>query len=177
MLRSPRTLEALALRQVIKERGMRNLPSGLVPRMRQELEELARIPGEYEIVDRQTTTYKEDREVENQAYKIDLKIGQRIKVSCPTGSTWRVEMTGYDREFSLNQETFSTYSKDGFVEDGVLKCEKWMKVDEVGGQKAFVNNTLESFHLDPRSCLIWTYRIYSKIRNETLVLTASTKRI
>ena len=51
MLFTPLTLEALALRQVIQERGIKHLPSGLVPRMRKELEELANLPGVYEIVD------------------------------------------------------------------------------------------------------------------------------
>ena len=60
MTRAPLNLEALALRQVIKDRGIMNLPSGLVPRMRQELEELARLPGVYQIVEIQINTHKGD---------------------------------------------------------------------------------------------------------------------
>ena len=85
------TLEALALRQVIQERGIMNLPRGLVPRMRQELEELARLPGVYEIVEIQINTQKQDEEVEDQAYRINLKLGDRIKVSCPRGLDWTME--------------------------------------------------------------------------------------
>ena len=131
MTRAPLNLEALALRQVIKDRGIMNLPSGLVPRMRQELEELARIPGVYEVVDLQISIHIEDEEAEDREYTNNLRLGDKIRISCPTGSSWIVDMVGYDREFSLHQETFTenggqwwnqwwasggpTFSMDGFV--------------------------------------------------------------
>ena len=89
---TPLTLEALALRQVLQERDIMNLPNGLVTRMRQELEELARLPGVYQIVEIHINTHKDDEEVEDQAYRNNLKLGDRIKVSCPTGLAWTMEI-------------------------------------------------------------------------------------
>ena len=149
---TPLTLEALALRQVIKERGIMNLPSGLVPRMRGELEELARILGVYEVVEIQINTHKEDEEEEDQAYRNNLKLGDRIKVSCPTGLAWTMEIVGLSsKKFLLHQETFSqpggyTIYKNAFVEDGNLKCHVWRKLENGGGKKAIFYNSLESFH-------------------------------
>ena len=147
-----------------------NLPGDLVPRMRQELEELARIPGFYEIVDLQISIHKEDKEAETSEYKNYLKLGDKVKVSSPTGSTWMVNMVGYERKFSLHQETLTlsgglTFSVDGFVEDGILKSEVWCK-------EWF---SMETFRLDPRGCLFITLCLQTQY--ETLVLTDWTKRI
>ena len=54
------TLEALALRRVIKEKAIQEILSDLVPMMRQEMEELARLPGVYQIVDIQMDMKKEE---------------------------------------------------------------------------------------------------------------------
>ena len=176
MLFPPLTLEALALRQVIQERGIKHLPSGLVPRMRKELEELANLPGAYEIVDIQEHSYKEGKEVKNKRPMFELNLGGKIKVSCPTGSAWTVGVAGYEKEFSLHQQTIVhplgfTCSNDGFVEDGVLKWE-----ERIQG-KADVSHGLTSFQLDQRGCLVWTCRVYSKMDNETCVGTVWAKRI
>ena len=171
MLFQPLALEALALRQVIQERGIMNLPSGLVPRMRQELEDLARIPGVYEIVEIQINIQKEDEEEEGQAYRNNLKLGDRIKVSCPTGLDWTMEIAGLpSKKLSLHHER-----KNAFVEDGNLKCKWWHNLDMGGGNKAFCCNSLESFHLDPRGGLLWTNRLQT--RYETLMVNVWTKRI
>ena len=75
MLRDPLTLKALTLRQVIKERGIMNLPSGLVPRMRQELEELSKIPELYEIVDLHINIHMDNREIQKYKHKFWLNLG------------------------------------------------------------------------------------------------------
>ena len=180
MLFPPLTLEALALRQVIQERGIKHLPSGLVPRMRKELEELAKLPGVYEIVDIQEHIYKEGKEVENKRPMFELNLGAKIKVSCPTGSAWTVGTGVYEKEFSLRQQAIAppngfTYSHDVFVEDGVLKWEERMQGE--GKKKASVIHGLTSFQLDQRGCLVWTCRVYSKKENETLLGTIWAKRI
>ena len=181
MLFQPLALEALALRQVIQERGIMNLPSGLVPRMRQELEELARLPGVYEIVEIQINTHKEDKEVEDQAYRKNVKIGDRIKVSCPRGQAWTLEVAGLpSKKFSLDRETFRepdgyTISRNGFVEDGNVKCHSWRQLDKGGGKNPFFYSGLEYVHLDPRGCLLWKYQLQTW--NETLTATVWTKRI
>ena len=90
MIRAPLTLEALALRCVIKERGIKDVPRDLVPRMRQELEELARLPGVYEIVDIEMYLKKEE---DTEAEKLPpvtippVLIGGLISVSCPSDSS------------------------------------------------------------------------------------------
>ena len=184
MLRDPLTLEALALRQVIKKRGIMNLPSCLVPRMRQELEELSKIPGLYEIVDLKITIYKENREVKKNKHKYWLNLGDNIKISCATGSAWKMKAAGYERELSLHQQIIThpggnTYSQFGFVEDGILKCEGWIQADKDGKKKRVLKNTIvnsrESFQLDQRGVLVWTYSDYSK--KQAVVVTALARRI
>ena len=96
MNRGPLTLEALALRRVIKERGIQDVLSDLVPTMRRELEELARLPGSYQIVDIQMDMKKEeDTEAENLLYSekiskrtLGIQIGGQISVSRPNRSSW-----------------------------------------------------------------------------------------
>ena len=95
MNRVPLTLEALALRRFIKERGLRDVHSDLVPRMRQELEELARLPGLYQIVHIQMDMKKdEDDEFKNSSYSNEksMLIGSRIYVRRRTGSSWTVQV-------------------------------------------------------------------------------------
>ena len=179
-----------------------NLPSGLVPRMRQELEELAKIPGVYQIVDVQLCIHKEDKE--SNEYKKGLKLipehrahthygcvqmlklGDKITVTSPTGSSWIMNIAGHIYEFSLNQETITqpggpTFFKDGFVEDGVLKCEveknggKTWFFDANIGKKFVLNKSLETVRLDTRGCLSFTNILQS--HNVTLVTTVRTKRI
>ena len=62
--------------------------------MRKELEELAKLPGVYEIVEIQEHSYKEGIEVKNNRRMFELNLGAKIKVSCPTGSAWTVGTVG-----------------------------------------------------------------------------------
>ena len=156
MIRTPLTLEALALRRVIKERGIQGGHTDLVPRMRKELEELARLPGVYEIVGIQMDKQEEgDEEAEHLPYSdfaesagtTAVRIGGRMSVSCPTVSSWMVQGQGgnlcrtdgpvplYD--LSLEGETVSradsvTFFRERFVEDGILKSVVWVKQELEG---------------------------------------------
>ena len=84
------------------------------------------------------------------------------------------------KKFSLHRETFGqpggyTVYRNGFVEDGNVKCHSWREFDKGGGKKTFFYSSLESFHLDPRGCLLWTDQLQTS--NETLTATVWTKRI
>ena len=95
MIPAPLSLEALALRDVIKERGIQEDFSDLVPRMRQELEQLARLPGLYQIVHIQMDMKKdEDDEFKKSSYSNEksMLIGSRISVRRRTGSSWTVQV-------------------------------------------------------------------------------------
>ena len=187
MNRAPLTLEALALRKVIKERGIQDVHSDLVPKMRQELEELARLPGVYQIVDIQMDMKKEEgKDAENIPYKTSgLSIGGRISVSCPTGSSWTLESRQGDRALSLYDLTLEgetvakpdgvTHFRERFVEDGVLKSSVWGRQDVEG--KVYWVSRLDSFKLDRRGDLAWTCRLHSRKLRETLVFTTRTRRL
>ena len=99
-----------------------------------------------------------------------------------------MDMDGLKRKISLNRRTFSlpggpSFSMEGFVEDGVLKSEFWRNgdggkkwfVDKDGGKQMVIDNSLETFRLDPMGCLLYTYCL--KAQNETLVATALTKKV
>ena len=101
-----------------------------------------------------------------------------------------MDMNGLKRKIPLNRGTFAlpggpSFSMEGFVEDDVLKSQFWRNgdgdggekwfVDKKGGKKMAIDNSLETFRLDPMGCLIYTYCL--KTQNETLVATALTKKV
>ena len=95
-----------------------------------------------------------------------------------------MKAAGYERELSLHQQTIThpggnTYSQIGFVEDGILKSEMWIHADKGGKKKKFFKDTIvnswESFQLDERVGLVWTFSNYYKMK--TLVVTVLAKRI
>ena len=185
MIPAPLTLEALALRRVIKERGIQDDFSDLVPRMRQELKELARLPGEYQIVDIQMDLKKEeDGEFKNLPHsdKTSDLIGGRISVSCATGSSWTVQVQeGPVNKFSLGGETVAkdegvTHFREIFVEDGALKSMSWGRrdVEEKNKDEVRWDYRLNSLKLDHRGALTWTG--HSSHPRETLWFTIRTKR-
>ena len=175
MNRGPLTLEALALRRVIKERGLQDVHSDLVPKMRQELEQLSRLPGDYEIVAEEITVTRRDDglEVINDNWRRRTKNGERISVACEDcGLRWKVVMKGmaiYENIF-LESKTWQgvqklSYFDHGFVEDGVLKREQWMErqpwmerpeeATEAAAKPASLMSA-KSIKLDSRGDLVWT---------------------
>ena len=97
------------------------------------------------------------------------------------GLAWTLEIAGLpSKKLPLHRETFRepdgyTISRNGFVEDGNVKCHSWRQLDKEGEKKAFFYSGLESVHLDPRGCLLWKYQLQTW--NETLTATVWTKRI
>ena len=90
----PLKLETLALRVVITNKGVCSDYTGLMaPKMRQELEQLSRLPGDYEIVAEEITVTRRDdgREVINDNWRRRTKNGERISVACEDcGLRWKV---------------------------------------------------------------------------------------
>ena len=90
----PLKLETLALRVVITNKGVCSDYTGLmVPKMRQELEQLSRLPGDYEIVAEEITVTRRDdgRQVINNNWRRRTKNGERISVACEDcGLRWKV---------------------------------------------------------------------------------------
>ena len=193
MNRGHLTLEALALRRVIKERGIQDVLSDLVPTMRRELEELARLPGSYKIVDIQMDMKKEeDTEAVNLMYSekiskrtLGIQIGGQISVSRPNRSSWTLNsQDGNLYKLSLEGKTIAkpnsvTHFQERFVEDAILKSMVWGKQDVKGKGKMeeLWAYRLDSFKLDHRGDLSWTSRLHSSKLRETLVFTTRTRRV
>ena len=200
MIWSPLRLEALALRCLIRERGINDDYSDLVPRMRKELEQLARLPGLYQVVHLQIDVKKEeDMESEILPYLKTLgdgissvSMGDRVLVSWLAGRAGtmylqqeRPKQKLLGIKLSLDWDSVTklnngiTIFKERFVEDGVFKSLMWSKRDEEGENAKEVSRPyrLDSFKLDPMGGIACTSHLYSHTFRETMVLTFRTKRV
>ena len=200
MIRTPLTLEALALRRLIQERGIQDSQTDLVPKMRKELEDLARLSGAYQIVSIKFEEDKEAKSLTSYPNKCPtIRLGGLVSVSQPTGSSWLMQVCQpgtaggtcqgnlcrrdgllplYD--LSLEGETVGkadsvTFFRERFVEDGVLKSVVWVK-KELEGKEEWIYRQ-DSFQLDPRGALTWTCRLHFSELGKTQVFTTQTRRV
>ena len=93
---NPLKLETLSLREVINKKGLcSDTTDMMVPRMRQELEQLAKLPGDYEVVTEESKVTRTDgREVNNNDWQRVTRDGEIISITCGAGPVWRVVMGG-----------------------------------------------------------------------------------
>ena len=172
----PLKLKTLALREVIRKKGLcSDTTDMMVPRIREELEQLAKLPGEYEVVDEEIKVTEIDgREVSNDhsdhcrchqcwLWLRQTRGGERISITCRAGPVWRVIMEGSwkARDIFLESKTRKfpnggvAYFRYGFVEDGVLKDQSWLEQEAMGE---------ETFKLDAMGHLVWTSTTYSTLK-------------
>ena len=134
---NPLKLETMALREVINKKGLcSDYTHLMVPKMRQELEQLSRLAGDYEVVTEEIKVTRPDgREVNNDHWLRVTQNGGRILITCGAGPVWRVVMEGLvggESDIFLESKTRKCpnsgvpHFRHGFVEDGVLKRQIWM---------------------------------------------------
>ena len=114
---NPLTLECLAMRKFIQERGVEGCNRHLTPSMRQELLQISCLTGTWEVVDQQVQVRREDGGVVSsqdeerlrakmQGLTSDLSFRGHISVSCNIGPVWRVDIQGKKHfEISLMRTT------------------------------------------------------------------------
>ena len=97
---NPLKLETMALREVIIKKGLWGDYTGLnVPKMRQELEQLSRLPGDYEVVDEEITVARMDgREVSRSRGRVTRTFSQHW---ITVGEHLRVLLLDFDAKFTL----------------------------------------------------------------------------
>ena len=159
----PLKLETMALREVITKAGLCSDYTGLmVPRMRQELEQLARLPGDCEIVAEEITVATMDgREVSSEDWRRRTQNGKRISITCEARMKWRVMMEGLgNHDMFLDSNTQHcchnnvAFFDRGFIEDGVLKRQLWM--GQGAGNKTVALKGVKAARLDAKGDLVWT---------------------
>ena len=140
---NPLKLETMALREVITKKGLcSDYTDLMVPRMRQELEQLSRLPGDYEVVAEEIKVTRMDgRAADNDDWLRRTRGGERVSITCGPGPVWRVVMEGLgESDICLGSETWKcpdsgvAHFRHGFVEDGVLKRQLWK--EQEAGMKA-----------------------------------------